>query len=224
MKWVLLALAWSVMTLPAKACQTALMFAIDVSGSINEEEWRLQTDGLADALLDPDISILLIGRGVSLSAFQWSGDVQQDFTLPWTDIRTKADLKVFSEHVRTLPRQWSKGKTAIGTAMATMARLFGPVQHCARKVIDLSGDGVSNEGLALPGARATIGSRDITLNGLAIEPLDRNEVTGFKSLDVYYRLNVIVGEDAFVQAANGYRDYPRAIRLKLLKELAGHIS
>jgi len=49
-------------------------------------------------------------------------------------------------------------------------------------------------------------------------------VDGFKSLDIYYRGNVIVGKGAFVQAADGYRDYPRAIRLKLLTELGLPVS
>ena len=42
--------------LPAMACDTALLLTIDVSNSIDTAEYRLQTDGLADALLDGEVA------------------------------------------------------------------------------------------------------------------------------------------------------------------------
>ena len=216
---VLCILAW-----PVQACQTALMFAIDTSGSINDDEWALQTEGLADALLDPEIAQLIIGGQVALSAFQWAGQREQDYSLPWREIKNQTHLIDFANGVRNLPRRWKNGKTAIGTAMQEMALLFDPVKHCGRHIIDLSGDGVLNNGSPLKPAREQLAKRHITLNGLAIEPRDRFEVDGFKSLDIYYRGSVIVGKGAFVQAADGYRDYPRAIRLKLLTELGLPVS
>jgi hypothetical protein len=52
---------------PAAACATALILAIDVSNSIDDGEYRIQTDGLADALDDPAIREELV-RARSRSA------------------------------------------------------------------------------------------------------------------------------------------------------------
>ena len=205
--------------LPAQACQLSLMFSIDTSGSINADEWDLQTGGLAQALGDPDIAFLILSQQAHLSAFQWSGDGQSSLSVPWTSIASEGDLAAFANRIASLPRQWSNGKTAIGSAMTAMLGHFQSQSHCARKVIDLSGDGVSNDGIEMRGPKALLEANGIMLNGLAIEPYDKFAVDGFKSLDVYYRSQVIVGRGAFVEAADGYEDYPRAIHAKLLNEL-----
>ena len=195
------------------------MFSIDTSGSINADEWDLQTGGLAEALGDPDVSFLILSQKANLSAFQWSGDGQSSLSIPWSTIATEQDLATFARAISSLPRQWSNGKTAIGSAMTDMLPHFQNQTNCTRKVIDLSGDGVSNDGADMTGPRALLEANGIMLNGLAIEPHDKFAVDGFKSLDVYYRTQVIVGKGAFVEAADGYQDYPRAIRAKLLNEL-----
>lgn len=217
-------LAGLLAALPARACQMALMFGIDVSGSINADEWRLQTSGLADALHDPEVKALILALRPRLSAYQWSGNGQQDLTLDWTRITTAGELDAFSQAIATMPRRWSTGKTAIGSALQGMAAAFTGAADCERKVIDLSGDGVRNIGPAAESARPALDRFGIIVNGLAIEPRDINEYKGFKSLDLYYRTRVIHGPGAFVQSANGYQDYPRAIRLKLLSELTKPVS
>ena len=204
---------------PAMACEVALMFGIDVSGSINADEWRLQTQGLADALLEPEIAHVIVTTNATLSAFQWSGSDQQDLTVPWQRISTHAQLGKFADAIRALPRHWLFGKTSIAPALTKMHAAFTPDPGCRRRVIDFSGDGVDNGEGDLPAVRAAIGNAGIIINGLAIEPEDYYAVKGYKSLDTYYRSEVIIGRGAFVQAANGYADYPRAIRKKLLAEL-----
>jgi Ca-activated chloride channel family protein len=206
-------------SLPAHACDVALMFGIDVSGSINADEWTLQTQGLADALLDPEIAHVIIQSEAMLSAMQWSGSVEQEFSIPWQSITGEAELAVFASKIRNLERKWLFGKTSITPALTKMRDAFTPAPPCRRLVIDFSGDGLDNGEGDLQAIRAEIGNRGITINGLAIEPQDHNSVAGYKSLDVYYRSEIIIGRGAFVQAANGYRDYPRAIRKKLLTEL-----
>ena len=39
----------------AAACRQALAIGLDISGSVDEAEYRLQLDGLASALLNPDV-------------------------------------------------------------------------------------------------------------------------------------------------------------------------
>ena len=52
------------------------------------------------------------------------------------------------------------------------------------------------------------------MNGLAILNDD-------PKLDRYYLVHVIGGTDAFVLVADDYKDFSRAIRLKLITEIAG---
>ena len=98
--------------------------------------------------------------------------------------------------------------TGVGEALAFSAAQFGPVGDCGRRVIDVSGDGRSNEGRAPKGIGAALAEAGFTVNGLAI--------TGSEPfLEQYFRDNVIAGPGAFVLAARGYSDYPEAIRRKL---------
>lgn len=79
-------------------------------------------------------------------------------------------------------------------------------------MIDVSGDGPNNEGEDVKPARNRVVSTAITVNGLAI--LGPREF-----LAAYYRESVVVGNGAFVISANTFKDYPEAIRKKLLREI-----
>ena len=54
-------------------------------------------------------------------------------------------------------------------------------------------------------------------NGLAID-------TDYPQLGRYYRDNVIGGPDSFEMDVANYRDFPKAIRLKLLREIRPLLS
>ena len=72
------------MASPAAACDTALLLAVDVSGSIAMDEYYLQMDGLAEPVLDPAIINALVRGKDKLAMVQWSGDRFQPLPLPWT--------------------------------------------------------------------------------------------------------------------------------------------
>ena len=64
LRCALLAGAIALTALKAVACDTALLLTIDVSNSVDPAEYRIQTDGLADALQDPEIvDIMVSGQG-----------------------------------------------------------------------------------------------------------------------------------------------------------------
>ena len=79
-------------------------------------------------------------------------------------------------------------------------------------MIDVSGDGPDNGSANLDAARQDARMAGINVNGLAIESEDR-------TLRDYYRDRVIIGSDAFVEPADGFADFARAIKEKLLREL-----
>ena len=212
-----LALTLGLAAQPAAGCDLALALTVDVSGSISPTEYNLQMQGLADALEDPTIAEALVKSQAALLLVQWSGTGRQRVMLPWRRIPDRASLTAYVAEVRVVPRAWRHFSTAIGEALNFTARQFNDAPPCGRKVIDVSGDGISNEGPEAALARDTAVGLGITINALAIE----NTVEG---LSRYFDSNVAGGNGAFVITATNYRDYPRAIRRKLLTEVVKPLS
>ena len=91
-----LAFCIALMTGPAQAaCRLALALGLDVSGSVDAQEYRLQLDGVASALLQPDVQGAIFGMPgahVTLAVYQWGAADQQSALLGWTDLRTPEDV------------------------------------------------------------------------------------------------------------------------------------
>ena len=92
-----------------------------------------------------------------------------------------------------------------------------------RRVLDLSGDGPNNDGSGVTGARDRALKAGIVINGLPIinGRVSRYGLPPMPHLDHYYQDCVIGGFGAFIIVANTYRDFARAIRRKLILEIAG---
>ena len=134
---------------PAAACQVALVLAIDVSDSIAPNEYRLQIEGLAEALDDPAIVEALVTGQDALAIVQWSGDRYAELTLPWQNPRTDADVADLAVRVRAIQRPENYTATAIGQAIRFSGAKFAEAPVCRREVIDASGDGKENDGMTL---------------------------------------------------------------------------
>lgn len=201
----------------AAACSVALALAVDVSGSINEQEYRLQMDGLASALQDPNVADALVSSQAALMLVQWSGASRQTVSVDWARMLDAGDVADFAAAVVATPRAWNQFSTGLGNALQFTADHFAPVADCERRVIDVSGDGYSNEGQNPRDVAEALAALGFQINGLAIEG-DSFELTE------YFRHNVVAGEGAFVFTAETYADYPRAIWRKLLSELIVPLS
>lgn len=198
--------------LPLHACETALMLAIDVSNSVDAAEYRLQIDGLADALADAEVAEVLVQGQVALAVMQWSGEDRQALSIGWTRMGAQSAVDDFALAVRVTPRAFVLSDTAPAEAILFAMAQFAAVPDCERHIIDVSGDGSPNAGSDVRAARAAAQRQGVTINGIAIESLGV-AVTGFFS-------RALVTTDGFVVTARSHRDYPRAIRLKLLRELS----
>ena len=208
------ALALSIcLSTPAAACETALLLAIDVSGSIDRGEYALQVQGLAAALQTPEIAEDLLRDQVALSVLQWSGLGRQEMVIPWQRMLSARALDTFQQRVATLPRAFTGSDTAVGEALSFAIPQFQAVGDCRRKVIDVSGDGPENAGFTVGQARSEAQRKGIEINAIAIE--DMGASAPISSL---YR-NWVITKDGFVMTARGLGDCPRAIRAKLLREL-----
>ncbi len=193
------------------ACRQALALGLDVSGSVDAAEYRVQLDGLANALNHPEVVaafLALPDAPVSLAVFEWSGPDAQRVILPWRIVSGGADLQAAADALRAVRRVSMGPSTAIGAAKRFGAGMLSAQPECWRHVLDLSGDGESNTGPQPHAVRPS----GITVNGLVIgaEPAP---------LVGYFRAYVIQGPHAFVEQAHGFPDYEAAMIRKLKREL-----
>ncbi len=196
----------------AHACDTALVLTIDVSNSIDTAEYRLQTDGLADALQDPEIIETMVAGETTVTVVQWSGVDKQTVAIPWTQVRTALDAERLSQQARLMQRAFVLSDTAPAEAVYFSLGLFDQVPDCARKVIDVSGDGTPNGGSDVRAARNAAEAAGVTINGIAIESMGL-AITNF------YR-GAIITRDGFVMTARTHREYPQTIKAKILREIS----
>ncbi len=201
---------------PAEAnCRLALALALDISSSVDAEEDALQRLGLANALVAPEVQAAILsdpGHSVALTVFEWSGRYQQDLTLDWVLLESPADIFAAAETVRRSKRRYSEFPTALGFAMGFAAGVMRRAPDCLFQTIDVSGDGVNNDGFAPRLAYSNFPLDEVTVNGLAIGGQDDD-------LFRYYRDELIKGPGAFVELAEDFTDFERAMRRKLVREL-----
>ncbi len=212
-----LAVLWIAAASPAVACKIALVLAVDVSGSVDKEEYRIQMQGLADGLRDGAVSEALVAGEGAVMVVHWSGSSRQEVAVPWTRVTGFEALEELASEIEAAPRSWRNFSTAIGEALLFSEAQFLQVPDCAKKVIDISGDGSSNEGIAPQRVRPQLKAAGIIVNALVIEGAEAR-------MTEYFWENVILGEGAFVITANSYEEYPDRMRRKLLREIAKQIS
>lgn len=202
---------------PAMPCDLALLLAVDVSGSVDRSEYATQMHGLANALRDEAVATALVRSEAQVALLQWTGESRQRLTLPWRGMSSFEDVEAMATAIDDDPRIWRNYSTAIGEALGAGYAAFEDVPECKRKVLDVSGDGVSNEGVAPGQLRGTFDAAGITVNAVAIE-------TDSVDLTAYFFENVIMGAGAFVVRADGFEDYPEAIKRKLRREVVEPLS
>lgn len=209
-------------------CRQALALGLDVSGSIDTREYRLQLDGLAAALLDNEVLASLMAMPsapVDIAVYQWSGPSDQHVVVDWTTVRSMADVTAIVNRLRTSVRPVGSVGTALGTAMRTGGALLKQRQGCWKLTLDISGDGKRNMGPHPKEVRSDLGRAGITVNALVIGA-DAPRLGDVRQVEIaelssYFRANVIVGADAFVQTALGFEAYEDAMIAKLKRELEG---
>ncbi len=213
----LLCAGWLALTGPAAAqeqCRLALLLGMDVSASVDRDEYRLQAEGLAAALIHPSVvEAALSGAGpVALSIYEWSGRFQQDILIDWTLIRSEADLVGIAERVIGAVRSHEDFPTALGYALGFASNHFQTAPPCLFRTLDVSGDGQNNDGFPPAAAYQHFPFEGITVNGLAIGGASRG-------IEDYYLAEVIRGPGAFVEYARNHEDFEDAMRRKLEREL-----
>ncbi len=196
-----------------------LVLAVDTSLSVDDEEFELQMNGIANALRHPDVVAAIEQHdGVAVTLFQWSSSIDRRFMVPWHLLDNKASIHSFANKVRSLPRDPVRGFTGLGNAIDFGTELIADNTYEGRqKKIDVSGDGRSNSGILPAVSRREALARNIVINGLPV-------LIETFNLDTYFREKIIQGPGSFVEVATDYEDFARAMLKKLLRELTPNIS
>jgi hypothetical protein len=198
------------------AVDLSLVLALDGSASVTYDEFGLIAGGLARAFRDPQIIAGLTGGAAGASqcaVVLWSGRDAQEVLIDWTRIASPADAQGFADAVDNVPRAVTAGLTAIGAALLVALDLLGRAPAAAeRQVVDVAGDGRSNDGPAPGPVRDRMAAMGITINGLCVlhEEADL--------LDNYQR-EVVGGPASFALACPDYAAFAEAMRQKLQREL-----
>jgi hypothetical protein len=205
-----------------------LVLAVDISGSVDHVEARLQREGYIAALRHPDVIGAIrngmLGR-IALAYIEWAGDHYQRTMLEWTVIEDADGAYAFADALAEAPLMTAHW-TSLSAAIDYSAPMFeGNGIEGLRRVIDVSGDGYNNRGRPVQRARDEAVARGITINGLPIVN-DRPNPWGGRppaDLDRYYEQLVIGGPGAFIVVAEDYTAFASAILSKLLLEIAGEM-
>jgi hypothetical protein len=226
------------------AVDTALIVSVDVSGSVDENRYELQMDGIAKAIEDPGVIASILGGphgAIMFTMVEWSE--RPATAIPWVRIASRADAKALADRIRQAPRQEGEF-TCVAHMMTFVSDLTLPLLpvKAKRVVMDVSGDGVDNcDGdEATAEMRDSLVARGMTINGLPINenepdrpvgagafrapgrPFQQRTLTSeIKTLEPWYREHVIGGDGAFLFPAQGYKDFARAMREKFAVEISG---
>jgi hypothetical protein len=206
------------------AVNLALVLAVDVSQSMELEEQELQRQGFVEAFRSTEVHNA-VGKGavgrIAVMYVEWAETSLQEIVVPWTVVEYPADGFKFAaslaEHLMRRCRHMS-----ISSAIDFGVRKLHESQvRASRQVIDVSGDGVNNQGRMVTKARGEAIVQDITINGLPIM-LKRPDpdASGLESLDRYFRECVIGGPGDFLIPVKKQDDLAEAIQEKIVREVA----
>jgi hypothetical protein len=223
------AAAWRVAAEPGNAVSTnvdvEIVFAVDVSYSMDPDEQALQREGYVAALTSPEFLNALRqgmhGR-IALTYVEWAGVNDQKIVVPWRIIDGPATARAVAGEIARAPYRRA-ARTSISGALAFAAPLFGASGYRGvRRVIDISGDGANNQGAPVAITRDAVLEKGITINGLPIMLKRPSAMTmDIENLDIYYEDCVIGGPGAFVVPIRERAQFKDATRTKLVLEIAG---
>ena len=200
-----------------------LVLAVDVSGSIDSEEFQLEREGTADAFADPDVLKAIQGGSlgkIAVAMLDFSSPQFDKVIIDWTVIKDKASAMAFADNIRNAPRTPGR-RTSVSSALELGSLLLESSEKdivATRRVIDVTGDGPNNDGNSMTEAHDKTIAQGVIVNGLPV--MDEMANGYFPELDKYYAGCVTGGRGAFVVVVHSYKDYSAAMRHKLILEIS----
>lgn len=206
-----------------EALDMLLVLAMDASGSIGDEEFRLQREGYAEALTHPQVLAAIRSKprgAMGIAMIEWGSPGGSQTIVDWMRVSDLGSAQALAGALLAAPRT-AQSYNAIGDAIHHASHLLreGPFR-AEQLVIDVSGDGPDMRSLRpAPVARDIVVRRGMVVNALAIAVAGQVTRAG-ETLEEHYRRDVMGGPGAFVITAESRRDIARALRAKLIREMA----
>ena len=201
-----------------------LVIAVDVSYSMDLDELAVQREGYAQAIVSKEfLQALRNGPNsrIAVTYFEWSAANDQRIIIPWRVIDGPETADAVATEIMTPPVRRGSSTSISGAISFAMPLFEESPYRGLRRVIDISGDGPSNNGAPVAEPRAAALEKGIVINGLPImirEPFHAS--TDIDNLDVYYEDCVIGGPGSFVVSIRDRDRFKEAIRTKLVLEVA----
>ncbi|MBZ9965904.1 DUF1194 domain-containing protein [Mesorhizobium sp. BR1-1-2] len=217
--------ASALLALPAYAADVdaAIVFAVDMSSSVDAATADMLREGHASAMYAPEVMAAITRNRigcVGITYFEWASRGHLHMVLPWTRVCGLSDGKAAASAILERAQRGyghTGGDTSISFAIDEGSLLL---EHfpgaAARKIIDIAGNGTNNDGLPVQQSRLRAISKGFTINAIVISPLIRSVKYDLTS---YFAENVIGGPSAFVIAPANKSNYAVALRRKLVDEI-----
>lgn len=225
--------AWAVVAFltaspqPASAAEEVdleLVLAADGSGSIDDEELRLQREGYARALAHPRVQAAIksgfLGK-IAVAFVEWGGPESQHTIVDWMVIDSPEAAAEFGEELRAAPRA-AFSYNSISNAIAYSQNLIETNDYeGTRRIIDVSADAGNIGGQPLAITRTRALQAGITINGLAISRPGSTRPFRALNLEAHFATEIIGGPGAFVVTVDETISFADAVVKKLVLEIAG---
>lgn len=218
-----------------------LLLSIDISGSINADEFELQRQGYIDAFdsqKSPDIVNAIIGsdKGIAVGLTYWAS-LDQFLEIPWKHLKDENSIEEFITEIVNLPTPTSGtegiGGTSINQTIKSSIEGFPENDRSNRQngflnnefvssnlILDISGDEVvqGEQNInSIEQERDKAEEENIVINGLPIETSTDSKV------DELYKKHVITS-DGFTEPATGLENFGNAVKKKLEREIVGTLN
>jgi hypothetical protein len=227
--WVLVPFAALVFGASPAAAQklpvdVELVLAADGSGSIDDNELKLQRQGYARAITHQLVLNAIRGgrhQRIAVQFIEWGAPSSVEIIVDWHLIRDKASAQAFAAKLVKAPRKVF-GYNSISAAIVKAAHEIKTNRYEGlRKIIDISGDGPQINGPPLDVVRAAALKAGITINGLVIAARGgRYSGPASAGLVGHYQRQVIGGPGAFVMVADEKTPFWEVVLRKLVREVA----
>ncbi len=214
----LLAILIPVKVWGAERADACMAVGLDVSGSIHNEELRLQYDGLAAALIDQRfIRAVETGRHgmIAVTVYTWADSHDSvEVIVPWMGVTSFKDAQAIAEVLQNREVKHMVRSTSLMVAVQAGTQLLQSCPWFAdRQLLNIAGDGYTNIGPSPLTARNAAIDRGIVINGLVVGE-DPTTIEHYDS-EVIGPTNV----GFFVTVAD-YQAFARAMLNKFLLEIS----